>query len=213
MSVPRAKCNSLRYNRCGMSIDGASTRPGGRSARVRAAVHRAVGELLVEHGGDALTIPAIAQRAGVHPTTIYRRWGTVANLLTAVAVGRLSGNVVIPDTGSLRGDLTRWLGDVITELSDPDALLMLCTVVSATRDASARSACMMDRREQLQAILDADCVRGHEPRGTERLLETLLAPLYFRALFVGAPLPGERVEAIIDHALGDGGPSPRRDRD
>ena len=87
-----------------------STRPGGRSARVRAAVHRAAEELLAEGGPDAATVPAVAARAGVHATTIYRRWGSAAGLLSAVAVGRLTGGgeLVTPDTGTLRGDLTGW---------------------------------------------------------------------------------------------------------
>jgi AcrR family transcriptional regulator len=96
------------------------SRPGGRSARVRAAVHRAVEELLAQDGGEPLTIPHIAARAGVHATTIYRRWGSLAELLSAVATSRFSGDIVVPDTGSLRGDLERWVGDVATDLADPD---------------------------------------------------------------------------------------------
>src|SRR5450830_2127123 len=36
-------------------------RPGGRSARVQAAVHQAARELIAEAGRDALTVPAIAR--------------------------------------------------------------------------------------------------------------------------------------------------------
>ncbi|WP_181784854.1 TetR/AcrR family transcriptional regulator, partial [Pseudonocardia pini] len=97
------------------------TRPGGRSARVRAAVHRAVGELLAEQG-EALTLPVVATRAGVHPTTLYRRWGSVGELLADVASSRFSGDVVVPDTGALRTDLERWAADVATDVADPDVL-------------------------------------------------------------------------------------------
>lgn len=76
-------------------------RPGGRSARVRAAVHRAVEELAAAGPAETLTIPAVAARAGVHPTTVYRRWGSVAQLLADVATSRFSGDVVVPDSGSL----------------------------------------------------------------------------------------------------------------
>jgi AcrR family transcriptional regulator len=179
-----------------------SSRPGGRSARVRAAVHRAAEELLAEGGPDAATIPAIAARAGVHATTIYRRWGTAGELLSAVAVGRLTGDVVVPDTGSLRGDLTRWLRDVLTDLSDPDVLLMLRTVLGSARDAAGPSACVADRQAQLEAMLDAERARGGTPPGAERLIEELLGPAYFRALFDDAPLPDERVDALVGQALG-----------
>src|SRR5215218_7182335 len=92
------------------------TRPGGRSARVRAAVHRAVEELLAQDGTEPLTIPVIAARAGVHPTTLYRRWGSLSELMAAVATSRFSGDIVVPDTGTLRGDLERWVADVAADL-------------------------------------------------------------------------------------------------
>src|SRR6476646_9810011 len=53
----------------------ARPRPGGRSARVRAAVLDATIALLREEG-DAFGIPQVAARAGVHETSIYRRWGS-----------------------------------------------------------------------------------------------------------------------------------------
>ena len=191
-----------------MPVEAASTarttRPGGRSARVRAAVHRAVEELLAERGPEATTIPAVAERAGVHATTIYRRWGSAAELLSSVAVSRLTGDLVVPDSGSLRGDLTQWVREVITDVSEPDALLMLRTVVGATRDGSGRSACMAERKTQLEAIIDADRARGNEPPDAETLLDTLLGPIYLRALFDDAPFPDERVEPLVDWALARG---------
>ena len=179
----------------------ATTRPGGRSARVRAAVHRATEELLAEGGPEAATIPAVAQRAGVHPTTVYRRWGSAADLLSAVALGRLTGDVVVPDTGSLHGDLEHWLRDVLTDLSDPDVLLMLRTALGTARDASGRCACVADREAQLDAMLETDRARGNTPPQAGRLIELLLAPVYFRALFDEAPLPADRVAQLVEHAL------------
>jgi AcrR family transcriptional regulator len=178
-----------------------TTRPGGRSARVRAAVHRATQELLAEGGPQAATIPAVAQRAGVHATTVYRRWGSAGELQAAVALGRLTGELVVPDTGSLRGDLTQWAHDVLTDLADPDTLLMLRTVLGATPDAAVRCACVADRHAQLEAMLEEERARGQVPPDAERLLEMLLGPIYFRALFDEAPLPAERVGALVDQAL------------
>jgi AcrR family transcriptional regulator len=178
-----------------------TTRPGGRSARVRAAVHRATEELLAEGGPEAATIPAVAARAGVHATTVYRRWGSAADLLSAVALGRLTGDVVVPDTGSLQGDLTHWLRDVLTDLSDPDVLLMLRTALGTARDASGRCACVADREAQLDAMLETDRARGNTPPDAGRLIELLLAPVYFRALFDVAPLPADRVAQLVEDAL------------
>ncbi|WP_344245716.1 TetR family transcriptional regulator, partial [Isoptericola hypogeus] len=53
-------------------------RPGGRTARVRSAVHAAVLELIEKHPWEDLSIPLVAEASGVHQATIYRRWGTMS---------------------------------------------------------------------------------------------------------------------------------------
>lgn len=180
-----------------------STRPGGRSARVRAAVHRAAEELLAEGGPDAATVPAVAARAGVHATTIYRRWGSAAGLLSAVAVGRLTGGgeLVTPDTGSLHGDLAGWARDVVADLGDPDVVLMLRTVLGASGEPTGRSVCLTDRRTQVDAILDRERERGGRTPDPERLLDAILGPLYFRALFDDAPYPVAELDALVERVL------------
>src|SRR5688572_9801014 len=80
-------------------------RPGGRSARVRAAELAATAEALAEDGYDALSIEAVGARAGVHKTTVYRRWPTKADLVADAARARSEQHVPIPDTGGLAGDL------------------------------------------------------------------------------------------------------------
>src|SRR3954453_1217855 len=167
----------------------AGTRPGGRSARVRAAVHRSVEELLVEEAGDALTVPAVAARAGVHATTLYRRWGSVGELLADVATSRFSGDVVVPDTGSLRGDLERWAADVATDLADPDVLALIRATLGAGGEQGA-CACRGDRENQLAAMIERERARGNAVPTVERAADALLAPLYYRAVFTeraGAP--------------------------
>jgi AcrR family transcriptional regulator len=163
-----------------------STRPGGRSARVRAAVHRAVEELLAEGPAEALTVPVIAARAGVHATTVYRRWGSLGDLLAAVATSRFSGDIVVPDTGSLRGDLERWMGDVATDLADPDVLALMRATVGAA-GAEGGCACVADRHEQLAAMLERERSRGGSAPEVDQAADALLGPLYYRAIFTGTP--------------------------
>ena len=63
----------------------ARSRPGGRSARVRCEVMGAVVELLGEGGVEAVSVAEVARRAGVNPTSIYRRWRTVDVLILEAA--------------------------------------------------------------------------------------------------------------------------------
>src|SRR3954449_2137582 len=80
-------------------------RPGGRTARIRAQVLDAVRAELGEHGYDGLSMDAVATRAGVHRTTVYRRWGDVGGLLADVLDAASDDDWQPPDTGSLEGDL------------------------------------------------------------------------------------------------------------
>ena len=78
---------------------GGQHRPGARSGprgRDRAARHE---------GPEEVTIPRVAERAGVHQATLYRRWGDVAGLVDDVVAERLGEVAPLPDTGTLRGDL------------------------------------------------------------------------------------------------------------
>ncbi|GAB3456938.1 TetR-like C-terminal domain-containing protein [Kineococcus endophyticus] len=179
----------------------AMTRPGGRSAKVTAAVHRAVVELLAE--GDPLTVPQVAARAGVNATSVYRRWGDVAGLLADTALVRFGTSSAVPDTGSLRGDLLAWGAALVEEAGRPEELALLRAAVAvgpADPGApegfeSACSACLVGRSTQAESILAAALARGEEPPTATRVLDHLVAPIYFRALF-GLPAPS--VEVLVE---------------
>ncbi len=189
----------------GMSVPTAShTRPGGRSARVRAAVHRAVEELLAEGSSEALTIPLVAARAGVHPTTVYRRWGSLSELTADVASSRFSGDIVVPDTGTLRGDLERWVTDVARDLEDPDVLAIMRSAIGAA-GAEGGSMCVVDRHAQLAAMLERERSRrpADEPGvpDVERVADALLGPLYYRAIFTDRPAPPDWARELVGALL------------
>lgn len=80
---------------------------GGRSAQVVDRVlDAAIGEL-ARSGYAAFRIERVADKAGVNKTSIYRRWPSRSELVTAV-VTRMSARfaeVPLPDTGALQDDL------------------------------------------------------------------------------------------------------------
>jgi AcrR family transcriptional regulator len=75
-----------------------------RSVRSHQAILQATLELLAEVGFERMSIDAIASRAGVGKTTIYRRYNSKEELV-ADAIESLREEVVIPDTGTLWGDI------------------------------------------------------------------------------------------------------------
>lgn len=75
-----------------------------RSAQSHQAMLQATLALLAEVGFEAMSIEAIAARAGVGKTTIYRRYSSKAELV-ADAIESIREEVLIPNTGSLWGDM------------------------------------------------------------------------------------------------------------
>jgi AcrR family transcriptional regulator len=75
-----------------------------RSVESHQVILQATLALLAEIGFDAMSIEAIAARAGVGKTTIYRRYASKEELV-ADAIENVREEVVIPNTGNLWGDI------------------------------------------------------------------------------------------------------------
>jgi len=179
----------------------ATPRPGGRSARTKAAVFEAASALVAERGHEAISMTDIAQRAGVAATSLYRRWGDVRGLLMEVAVERLMEDWPLPDTGSLREDLRTWARRIATSLGGPDGSPFLkafiATVPPPGADGSARVGAILRRVEQINTMLERARARGEAAPMVFEVLDHLLAPLYVRTLF------GMRVDAAFAESLAD----------
>src|SRR6201999_1463332 len=106
-------------------------RPGGRSARVASAVHEAVDALLLECGPAGFTVADVARRAGVNPTSIHRRWGSLEAVILEVETARLAEISPLPDTGSLRGDLLAYAQSAADDITRPGRLAFLQALIGA----------------------------------------------------------------------------------
>jgi AcrR family transcriptional regulator len=82
-------------------------RPKGRSERVQRQVFDAALTILARDGRVGLTMEAIANEAGVHKTTLYRRWGSVEPLVREACADYDDTAMQAPDTGSFRGGRAR----------------------------------------------------------------------------------------------------------
>jgi len=179
-------------------------RPGGRTARNQAAVFEAAAALLVEKEPGSLNMTEIAERAGVAATSLYRRWGEVGILLLEVAVDQLNREHPLPDTGSLDGDLRAWAQRIAAALRSRRGFAFFKVIVaSASRGGarnSARVRAMEPRLKQIEAMLNRAHERGEQALPVSEVLDHLLAPLYFHALF-GAPGDRTFAEGLVDHLL------------
>jgi AcrR family transcriptional regulator len=80
-----------------------------RSEQAELAMLEAAIELLAEHGYDGLTVEAVAVKAGVAKSTVYRRWPGKGELLVD-ALNTVKGPVLHPPTGTVAQELT-WLAE------------------------------------------------------------------------------------------------------
>jgi tetracycline repressor-like protein len=60
---------------------------------------------------------------------------------------------------------------------------------------------MRRRGIQLQAMLDRAAARGETPPTLVELLEVVLAPLYFHALFFNRPADPDHARTLVDRLL------------
>lgn len=173
-------------------------RPGGRSARIRAAVLAAVEAELLDHGYDALTVDTVAERAGVHRATVYRRWHDVGGLLADALDAGTEDDWRPPDHGSLAADLAALNEDVRVHLTGERSLsraLILASFRSAAAAAALRNF-LDDRYRRSEVVVARAVARGEVPAGTDarRLLVAATAPLYHEILLLGET-PGDDVAA------------------
>ncbi|WP_240804225.1 TetR/AcrR family transcriptional regulator [Streptomyces sp. A0592] len=179
------------------------------SEQVREAVHQAVVDLLSDPDAGDLTIPAIAQRAGVNHTSVYRRWGSREALLADVVVTRLERDWPLADTGTLRGDLTAWAEAGVASIRTPEGRLLIRAVaLSMPAGAAAQEgrALQLGRRiDAIERIRERAAARGEDPPPLDRILDQLIAPLYLRAIFGIDPPATGYPQLLVERLLGDTG--------
>ena len=189
------------------SVPQAIPRPGGRSARVQAAVHQATIELMALHGRAALTVPLIAARAGVTPSTIYRRWGDLADLLADVAVERLRPDGDPADTGSVAGDLQAWVEQYRDEMSSDIGLGMMLDVLSAKGGSVAEGQlpvpcqCSAFTASQIATIVARGVERGEAVPEVDAVMDTVVSPIVYRALFGAVTMTPAHAQALVAACL------------
>jgi len=179
-------------------------RPGGRAARVRIAVLGAAAELLTEVGYDKMSVEEVAARAGVHKTTVYRRWPTKA-ALTADAISLHSAAAVpIPDTGTVVGDLQILAREVVANIGTAGGSRRSRSIVAAaaTSDelATAMHGFWTERLTLSAQIVERAIERGELPASTDAnlIIETVIGPLWVRLLLTGEPINNDLANRIVE---------------
>lgn len=190
-----------------------------RNGAVDQRVLSAAWGLLHAGGYAALNVDDVAERAGVAKTTLYRRWPTKDHLAIAAAA-QILGEVPIPDSGDLRGDLAEFAGALAESLNrlrlaghygggaSPGLAAELVAATARHPDLGEAVRAQYAQRHVLaRARVERAVGREglHPDLDPGLLIDQLVGPIYYRILISGAPADrgyAERlVEALLDGAF------------
>jgi AcrR family transcriptional regulator len=164
-----------------------------------------VAELAVR-GYGGLSIEAVAARAGVNKTTVYRRWNDRPTLVLDAMLEFSRQTVPVPDAGTLAGDLLALASSIASNLSSPAVVAVLRTLVAADSEpaiAEASRRYWRARFDLVAEVVERARARGEVAPGvrSDLIVEALIGPLYLRALVTGSPIDADAVRNCVDLAL------------
>ena len=174
-----------------------------RSEASKGAVESAAWALMHERGYAEMSIDAVAARAGVGKSTIYRWWTNKSELAVDAFFAATTDELAFPDTGSASQDFRLQIHHLAAVLRGPTGQAMAGMIEGSRHDALLKSALGtrwvaprrrwgMDRLQR--AIRDGECLPGVDP---DAALEVMYSPIYVRMLF-GLGVPDD---AAVDAAL------------
>jgi AcrR family transcriptional regulator len=174
---------------------------------------------LAETGYGRLSMEAVAKRAGVGKTAIYRRWPSKQAMVVALASQVAVGAIDQPDTGSLREDVLAFLGGAADALTHPLARTIIPDLLAETVRNEQLTAAFAEtvrepRRQRAAELLHRAVRRGELAADIdlELALDFLAGPLYWRIAVVRTPRSadyrGQLADMIIAALRQAGGDRP-----
>lgn len=167
---------------------------------------------LAEVGYGRLSIEAVARRAGVGKTAVYRRWSSKLAMVLEMVSGVAGRSLPLPDTGTLLGDLEMLLRIIARALQHPLASQIIPDMLAeAARNPviaeTLREALLANQRDIGELVIGRAVQRGELPIGAdpEAAVELIVGPIYWRLAVARAPLPKgylSQMAAAIALALG-----------
>jgi AcrR family transcriptional regulator len=159
---------------------------------------------LTEVGYEQVSVDEIAARAGVHKTTVYRRWPTKPELIADAVRVHSDENVPIPDTGTLSGDLRALARAVVANIgSEGGARRSRSIAASAATSrelAEGMHSFWAERLASTGLVVERAIERGElAPHSDPNLIiETLIGPLWIRLLLTGEPITEDLADRVAE---------------
>jgi len=171
-----------------------------RDPRIDDAALRATVDLLGTSGYAALSVDAIARRAGTSKPAIYRRWPSKAHLVHE-AVFPLTETTELPQTGSLDGDVREMVRRTAAVLTTPAARAALPGLVAEMATDPTLHAVLLERFGHILTMGLTDRLRSAIERGEVRpdvtaadLVEAIAGITFMALITRGQTLTDDWVE-------------------
>ncbi|HRD10904.1 MAG TPA: TetR/AcrR family transcriptional regulator C-terminal ligand-binding domain-containing protein [Mycobacterium sp.] len=173
---------------------------------IRGVVLKAAFDELVDRGIDRFTVDRVAKRAGVEPDVIIAIWGDRRILLMDAVLSSSESVIPIPDTGTLRGDLSLAFEAAVTIASTREGRRQLYSMLPRGRDFDPTEVQrdFWDNRLIAWAVTFRRAQqRGELREGVDPMAATrmLAAAVNFDVLFADNPISAEYVDQVLDMFL------------
>jgi AcrR family transcriptional regulator len=176
-----------------------------RSDKSHQAMLQAALEMLAEVGFDGISIEAIASRAGVGKTTIYRRYNGKAELI-ADAIESMREEVLIPDTGHLTSDIDKLIENAAQISLNPLGRQTVSMIISSASSNSEFAQIywqkyLQPRREAFDIVIERAKSRNEVSQDLDSglVFDTMSGIMLYGMIF---PPTSESWEAYVRRALG-----------
>jgi len=160
---------------------------------------------LLQIGYDDLTFEAVATRAGTSRAVLYRRWASKQDLVLAALTHEAAADpVVVPDTGSLRGDVIGLLR-LANEVRVRVVIFVLTRLGDFFREAGTNPAELSAFARGDGDIVLADAIRRAVARGevkpgqiSERVARLPIDLFRHELMMTLQAVPDRVIEEIVD---------------
>lgn len=178
----------------------AGKRTRGPSQRITKEVYAAALTVLQRSGIRGLSMEAIADQAGVHKTTLYRRWGSVNELIKSAIADVDMGEPAFRDTGSLKTDLQYFARQFTIHYTRPE-IVAFSRLVAATEGGELQSLIEEywgERNALFLSLYERAKTRGesfaeaHFPLA----LESIIGPILLRILMTKMPVDQDYADQL-----------------
>ena len=146
-------------------------------------------EQLAVHGFERLSVPEVAERAGLNKTSVYRRWPTKSELVREALSASMGHAGEVPDTGDLRSDLLVLARAAVGFVESPQGMGVLRTLFAEGANPEVRKiAGAMLRQQETEGprrVFKRAIARGELAEDADvKLMLTTIAGALMHRIFV-----------------------------